>query len=239
MVGMSAATYRIDNKVRKECRVVIDDLATTEENMKACETEANVYLILGRHPRIANCLAIGPEKKYVELDFCTNGNLRSFMKQNSASIEKTHLKRWALQMVESIAYIHSRGVRHSDIRLDQWLLDGVLNSRLCDFNGSGYDDQPHLGLKGRKAISLESPSHYLPRDPEPDNTVESDLFALGSALYELETGRKPYEGLDYELIESYFQEQNFPAVDQLVFGPVIKGCWYGEFPFCRRHSSPE
>lgn len=136
-------------------------------------------------------------------------------------------------MVESIEYIHSKGVRHSDIRLDQWLVDARLNARLTDFNASGFDDQPDLGLKGRRAQGLECPSHCLPRDPEADNTVESDIFALGSTFYELVTGHKPYDGLSDESIELLFKERKFPPTEGLVLASVIFGCWEGKFLFAK------
>lgn len=46
---------------------------------------------------------------------------------------------------------------------------------------------------------MECPHHYLPRDPFADNTIESDLFALGSALYEVVTVYKPHEQLYDEI----------------------------------------
>jgi serine/threonine protein kinase len=152
-------------------------------------------LILGSHWLIAKCLSTSPQKDYIELEYYPNGNLKEYVYRNRASTTETDLKRWAYQMIESVAHIHFKGVRHSDIRLDQWLVDAGLNAQLSDFNASGFDDQPHLGLKGRPAQGLENPSHYLPRDPEADNKVESDLFALGSSLYELVAGQKPYEDL--------------------------------------------
>lgn len=51
-------------------------------------------------------------------------------------------------------YIHSKGVLHADLRLDQWLLDDDMQPRLADFNGSGFDSQPVLGLEFTKATSI-------------------------------------------------------------------------------------
>lgn len=80
-------------------------------------------------------------------------------------------------MVESVAYIHTKGVRHSDIRLEQWLVDKDLDALLSDFNASRFSDQPNLALKGRLAQGLDLSGHCLPRDPNIDNTVMSDNFS--------------------------------------------------------------
>ncbi|KAF2254642.1 hypothetical protein BU26DRAFT_392011, partial [Trematosphaeria pertusa] len=76
---------------------------------------------------------------------------------------------------------------------------------------------------------LEILSHCLPRDPEADNTVESDLFALGSTLYELLAGQTPYEGLSDESIESLIRKGKFPDTDGLLLGDIIMGCWEKKF----------
>jgi serine/threonine protein kinase len=229
MVGMGAKTYRIGKIVRKECHILADDEPITNQNREACETEAEVYLILGSHPLIANCLSICPQKDYIELEYYPNDNLKKYVNRNSSNITNGDLKRWATQMIKSVAYIHSKGVRHSDLRLDQWLVDESLNARLCDFNAAGFDDQPDLGIKARRSLGLEIPSHYLPRDPENNSTMQSDIFALGSSLYELVTGQTPYNDLEEQVIQSLFEVETFPNTDTLLFGGIILGCWIKEF----------
>ncbi len=119
---------------------------------------------------LQNVYVPDPEKSYIELEYYINGTLKRYVDQRRASITDVFLKRWSRQMIESAVFIHAMGFRHSDIRLDQWLLDADLNARLSDFNGSGYDGQAALGLDGSKALGNESPSHYMPRDPAADST---------------------------------------------------------------------
>lgn len=233
MVGMSSKTYRIGNKVRKECHVLTDDAGITAQNLDACNTEANVYLILGAHPLIATCLSASPSEGYVELEFYPNGTLKSYMKRNRPNIKRSEFERWAVQMIESIVYVHSKGVRHSDLRLDQWLVDEARNARLGDFNASGYDAQSSLGLKRRVACGLESTGYYLPRSSDADSSVVSDLFALGSSLYELNTDRHPYQGLDDDMVEGLFAKGDFPSTEGLLFGAEISACWNQKFTSAR------
>ncbi|EEQ31276.1 conserved hypothetical protein [Microsporum canis CBS 113480] len=190
--------------------VGLDDVGITEQNMETCRCEAWVYLILGPHPLVTTCLSVSPSKDFIDLEFYENGNLKQYVDRHRAHITETTLKGWTYQMIEGIAYVHSKGVRHADIRLDQWLLDGTFTARMSDFNASGFDPQPGLGLDGKLALGLEKPSHYLPRDPEVDSTVQSDLFALGSSLYELMAGRSPYEELDDGSIGLLFEKSASP-----------------------------
>ena len=229
MVGMSAETYRVGNRVIKVINVHEENEGVTADNAKATRNEANIYLILRRHPRIAECISVGPAREYIELQYYPNGTLRDHVAKYKCKISDADSKRWARQMIEGVDYIHNMGVRHSDLRLDQWLLDPAMNARLTDFNGSGFDGDPSLGIVGSKAIGIEETSHFLPRDPEPDNTTKSDLFALGSSLYELVAGHRPYQGLDDALIDAFYRDSTFPPVEHLLIGKVITGCWMTEF----------
>ena len=228
MVGIGAKTYRIGNTVKKVHRID-DEEAITAQNIEAARNEASIYILLGEHRRIAKCLAVGPARSYIELEFYSNGTLKAYVDKHRATLTDAYLKRWTRQMIEAIIYIHAMGVTHSDLRLDQWLLDRVFDARLSDFNGSGYERNTALELEGCKPLGIEISSHYLPRDPMADNTVESDIFALGSSLYELVAGEKPYETLTNEKIEALFSQGTFPSIEKLLFGQVIMGCWKREY----------
>jgi len=229
MVGIFAETYRIGNRVKKVYRKYPDDDDATEESIKATHNEASIYILLGNHPRIATHLFIDASKSYIELEYYPWGNLKEFLKKHRPDIEDSSLKYWARQICESAEYIHTMGVRHSDFRLEQWLLDEMLNARLSDFNASGYDSNVERGLRGSEATGVENTSHFLPRDCAHDSTVESDLFALGSTLFELVTGKAPYDGQPCESIEAFFGKGIFPSVEKLLLGEIIKRCWTIEF----------
>ncbi len=59
------------------------------------------------------------------------------------------------------------------------------------------------------------------------------LFALGSTLYELITGKEPYDRLSHESVENLFREGVFPGVDGLPLGDLIMGCWVERFRSAR------
>ncbi|KAI5268902.1 kinase-like protein [Aureobasidium subglaciale] len=222
MVGMSAVTYRFHDAVIKFVHTD-DEALLTQSNVDAMRNEANAYRILGQRDRIAQCLDAGSAWSFVILKYYPHGNLKDYIAKNGRPPTK-QLKRWARQMIEGVAEVHRNGIRHSDLRLDQWLVVEDLNARLCDFNASGYDANERLDLPASKALGLESYSHYMPRDPELDNTELSDLFALGSALYELEAGEKPFAGEEGEIITEHFEAGRHPDVDALSFGGIIGKC---------------
>lgn len=52
--------------------------------------------------------------------------------------------------------------------------------------------------------------HFLPRDDTLPNTIESDLFALGSTIYEIFCEMRPYEGKEDDEIHDLFKKSVFP-----------------------------
>ncbi|KAF2218212.1 kinase-like domain-containing protein [Elsinoe ampelina] len=220
---MHSTTQRIGHTVIKTAR--LDDIELLTDSAQATMTEANIYLILRKHDRIANYLYISPLQNLLVLEFYPHGNLKAYSREHGTK----RLTIWARQMIEGVAYIHKKGVIHADVRLDQWLVDSNLDARLSDFNASGHDSHSELDIASAKGTGVERASHFMPRDPLEDNTVKTDLFALGSALYELETGEYPYAEEDDERIAQFFSEGQFPNTSDLMLGKLIKGCWMGTF----------
>ena len=227
MVGMSSQVYRIRDFVIKVLRFE-DDEIYTNQNRKAVRNEASIYIALGRHPRIAEYLHVGLLKDYTILKYYQNGTIKKYM-ASGLSMCESKITQWVHQIIESIQYIHSVGVFHADLRLDQWLLDDQLNVRLSDFDGAGYRPISALGLEGSSAMNLEKSSHFLPRDPLTEDSAITDLFAMGSTIYELVVGKTPYEHVEDSQIEDLYSQKHFPDVEGVLFGEVMKGCWHTTF----------
>lgn len=128
------------------------------------------------------------------------------------------------QAIKAIIFIHRKGVIHSDLSARQLLVDKRLNIRLSDFGGSS--------LHSSEAIVMEKASHFLPRSEESPNTVQSDLFALGSTIYEILQGKKPYDGKPDEEIQRLFALKIFPSLDAITSPQgrgIISKCWGCEY----------
>lgn len=184
------------------------------------EIEGRVYGHLSRNKRIARCINWCDD--FVDLRYESNGDLETYLKNTHLT---NHAKyRIARQAIEAVAFIHSKDVIHSDLSARQFLVDKKCNVRLSDFGGSS--------LQGSEAIVMENASHFLPRDEDSPNTVQSDLFALGSTIYEILLGKKPYEGTEEEEIQRLFSQKTFPTLGGIrdqQWSNVIQKCWMCEY----------
>ncbi|KAG8712094.1 hypothetical protein FRC11_001039 [Ceratobasidium sp. 423] len=96
-----------------------------------------------------------------------------------------------------LAYVHGEGIVHGDIKGANILIDMYESARLCDF-GSAYIPRcpdciagPPTQFHSLKTQRYLSPELLVEGDPAP--TQESDVWALGCVLLEVQTGIVPYE----------------------------------------------
>ena len=136
-------------------------------------------------------------------------------------IENSTRKSW----VKGINEFVKPGTEHPHIRPIDFLLlpDGSVD--LQDFS-----DQTDL-----QCLPTSYPSPYcIPletiSDLEPNERVRrTELFALGSIIYEIYANESPFEGLAESEIQPRFLRAEFPKVTHLPQWPIILSCWSVEF----------
>ena len=98
-------------------------------------------------------------------------------------------------------------------------LDDKLNLKLADFAGSSIDLEPLLVAV---TVSHEYPGDLL--------STQGDIFAFGSAKYEVMTGERPYSSLSEVDTRMRYQNKEFPDVASLgSLGHVIRACREGSY----------
>ena len=109
----------------------------------------------------------------------------------------------AAQICDALFYAHSRDLVHRDIKPHNILLDAQGGPRVTDF---GIARATHLSVS---LIGMGTPVYMSPEqcrgEGSPD--VRSDIYSLGVTLYEMLSGRPPFEGTAPQL---YQMHQNEP-----------------------------
>lgn len=188
--------------------------AEMENHVLDIAKEASIYHRVGPHERLVRIL--DHSRDGLVLEYMKNGDLKTYLQaQNSIPIS---LKlKWAYQISQAVSLLHSNGIIHCDIKPRNLLLDATLNIKIIDFSGSSLD--------GSKPASGEGTRFYLPRHWRDQPTVATDLFALGSTLYEVFQGTSPYEEVPSDQVEKLFKRKEFPDVSAIPCGQIIKQCW--------------
>jgi tetratricopeptide (TPR) repeat protein len=100
------------------------------------------------------------------------------------------------QMCDALAFSHAKGILHCDIKPSNVLLTAKGQSKLFDFNLSrqrGVDEQTIGGTLPYMAPEQVRCLLDTEIDPAPSLGPHSDLFSLGVTLFQLLTGRLPFE----------------------------------------------
>ncbi|MCA1816816.1 MAG: serine/threonine protein kinase [Acidobacteria bacterium] len=96
-------------------------------------------------------------------------------------------------VVEAVAYIHNHGVVHRDIKSVNIKIDSAGQVKLLDFGIAKAETSTQLTATGSVIGTLE----YIAPEQLMGGTADarSDIWALGVLLYEMVTGRVPFEAL--------------------------------------------
>ncbi|KAF4636625.1 hypothetical protein G7Y89_g1464 [Cudoniella acicularis] len=192
---------------------------TRKQSLRDIELEYRIYQRLPRHDRLLKMMGYSPESG-LDLEYMPNGNLREFLQTEAVNSGLTQRLQWACDAAEALHLLHSHNVIHCDVKPENYLVDSKFRLRIIDFSGSSMD--------GSYFSALETVRFCLPRPWEAPSTIVTDLFALGSTIYEIMTGMQPYAQYKDEEVETFFRRGIFPPVDNIHCGELIKRCWHGE-----------
>ena len=118
-----------------------------EKKVKYVNIEKNTLNRLGDHPGIIRLYYTFQDEKslYFVLDYAPNGELLTLIK-NLGSLDENCSRYYGAQLLDSIEFMHSKGVIHRDLKPENILLDDKMRIRITDFgtaklmNGDTMED---------------------------------------------------------------------------------------------------
>ncbi|AEO71252.1 uncharacterized protein THITE_2123440 [Thermothielavioides terrestris NRRL 8126] len=121
------------------------------------------------------------------------------------------------QMIHVVERLHTRGIVHGDVKLENMLLDNQGLVRLCDFGEGRYVDEDERVWHGATTMPFESLNRLQRaeesgRDPSPP-IVEDDMFGLGLSIWQLHTGETPHGEFADDDIELKERQRKGQTVD--------------------------
>ena len=155
------------------------------------------------HPNIARVLDAGATdtgRPYFVLELVRGTRITEFCDENHSDLrERLEL---VIQVCKAIQHAHQKGVIHRDIKPSNVLVamhDGVPVPKVIDF-GIAKAIEGRLGeetLNTHHEQVLGTPAYMSPEQAALgglDVDTRSDVYSLGALLYELLTGRAPFDG---------------------------------------------
>ena len=205
--GMGEVYLAEDTRLRRKValKMLAPELTSNERGLRRFEQEAHAASALN-HPNILTIYEFGQTNgmHFIASEFVDGATLRK--KIIGGRLEFHAAIDIAMQMASALAAAHASGIVHRDIKPENVIVrnDGIV--KVLDF-GIAKLSEKRAGEHGRRSgmtvtSSISEPgmvmgtARYM--SPEQARGVDvdarSDIFSLGSVMYELVTGRSAFEG---------------------------------------------
>ncbi|KAK5684307.1 hypothetical protein LTS10_004174 [Elasticomyces elasticus] len=192
---------------------------------KDLKQEADIYNQLhnafGEHHRFVRFISFDEKESELILQYMSNGTLREYLKDHGGDITRSQRLRWVSSAAEGLDMLHSLEIIHCDFSPKNFLLDAALDLKVADFGCSAY--------VGRQTSGCGSCRFYPPKDwkrrPMPLPTLDDDLFALGSSIYHIMTGHRPFDDIPSDHVPRLVGLRQLPDLCGVDMGDIIRDCW--------------
>ena len=192
--GMGKVYRALDKKLNEEValKLIKPDIASDKNTIERFKNE----LRLARKIRQKN---VGSMYEFLEdngihfitMEYVSGQDLKGLIRQ-SAPLSIARTISTAKQICEGLTEAHRLGVVHRDLKSSNIMIDKAGNARIMDFGIARSVDAKKITGAG---VMIGTPEYMSPEQVEGKETDQrSDIYSLGVILYEMLTGRVPFEG---------------------------------------------
>jgi serine/threonine protein kinase/Tfp pilus assembly protein PilF len=192
--GMGKIYRAFDRKIDVEValKLVKSEIAADKKTVERFRNELRLAREIA-HRNVCRMYDLNEEKGiyYITMEYVPGEDLKSFIRR-AAPLSTGKAVSIAKQVCAGLAEAHRLGVVHRDLKPGNIMIDKEGNAKIMDFGiaRSLYAK----GITGA-GMMVGTPEYMSPEQVEGKDVDErSDIYSLGIILYEMLTGRVPFEG---------------------------------------------
>ncbi len=193
--GFSTVLKLKDTVLERICalKILSRDLITDPEMLERFKREARLYAKLD-HPNIVQVYDVGFYKNvaYIIMKYIDGITLKDLIKER-APLEFKEIIRISQDIASVLEYMHSKGIIHRDIKPANIMIQKD-NGRaiLTDFGLAKNLETTKFTATGK---IMGSPHYLAPEQAKGEKVDErTDIYSLGITMFEMATGKLPFEG---------------------------------------------
>lgn len=193
--GGMGKVYRVfDKKLEEEVALKLLN-AKIYEDKKTLKRFRNEIKLARKisHKNVCKMYDLNEEEglPFITMEYVSGEDLKSFMKRSRQLTLRTTVA-IAKQVCEGLAEAHSLGISHRDLKPGNIMIDTEGNAKIMDF---GIAKSVHEDTLTKTGFLMGTPDYMSPEQLEGKSIDErADIYSLGVVLYEMATGKVPFEG---------------------------------------------
>lgn len=173
-------------------KVLREEFTGDEEFVRRFEVEAQAAASLS-HPNIVSIYDVGNEDNiyYIVMEYIDGITLKEYIAQKG-KLEWKEAVKIAIQICSAIEHAHSKQIIHRDIKPQNILLTKEGIAKVTDFGIARAATSSTITMVGTTIGSV----HYFSPEQARGGYIDgkSDLYSLGIVIYEMITGKIPFDG---------------------------------------------
>ena len=193
--GGMGRVYRVeDTKLKQEValKLIKPEIAKDKKTIERFRNELKLARNI-RHKNVCGMFDLGEAEgaHFITMEYVPGEDLKSMIRMSGRLAIGTTIN-IAKQMCEGLGEAHNLGVVHRDLKPSNIMIDKEGNVRIMDFGIARSLEAK--GITGA-GVMIGTPEYMSPEQVEAKEVDQrSDIYSVGVILYEMVTGRVPFEG---------------------------------------------
>lgn len=174
-------------------KILREDLSQDAEFRRRFHDESQAVAMLS-HPNIVAVYDVSrsSELEYIVMELIDGITLKQYMQKKGNKLNWREALHFITQIIKALGHAHSRGIIHRDIKPHNIMVLRDGSVKVADFGIARVASGGHSTLTQEALGSV----HYISPEQARGSHIDarSDLYSAGVVLYEMLTGRLPFEG---------------------------------------------